>query len=247
MARLDFFFSTYFWEASSSVPVMKMLAQQAVDNIKYAVSEEVIKNISFESEFEEEIYDEFGNCIGTRMRDLYSCGSCVGYDPEVNSEYKSLITQLTRRSAYLTIFGIFEHRIIGCLKLMEELTGVHIKKRYTIEECHSFLKKEIGVAKIKDVDHLTVIRNIMAHSDGIAENYQKIINSKAKRTDSERRLVQALRRGKNAGYGISVTEYNNVIMDESFLDYAISEFERYFKQLEDAVRTYYENSKLQQD
>jgi len=87
----------------------------------------------------------------------------------------------------------------------------------------------------------------MAHSDGIAENYQGIINSKTKRTDSERRLVRALRRGQNADCGISVTEYNDVIMDEFFLDYAISEFERYFKQLEDAVRTYYENSKLQQE
>ncbi|MDU3074710.1 MAG: hypothetical protein E7B29_00005 [Mixta calida] len=58
---------------------------------------------------------------------------------------------------------------------------------------------------------------------------------------------RALRRGQNADCGISVTEYNDVIMDEFFLDYAISEFERYFKQLEDAVRTYYENSKLQQE
>jgi len=62
-------------------------------------------------------------------------GSCTGYDDEVFLEYKELITQLTRRSTYLTIFGIFEHRIIGCLKLMEKLTGVNIEKKHSIEEC----------------------------------------------------------------------------------------------------------------
>lgn len=241
MAKLDFFFSTYFWEASSSVPVMKMLAQQAVDNIKRAVSDEVISHISDLSEFEEDAYDEFGNCIGTVRRDLYSCGSCIGYDPEVVSEYKELITQLTRRSAYLTIFGIFENRITGCQKLIEELTGIDIYIKRNIENCHKLLTNEIGGA-VMDVDHLTVIRNIMAHSDGIAENYHELLAPNTKRTDYQKRLLRAFRRAKTADCGISVTMYNNVIMEEYFLDYAIGEFERYIKQLEVAVRAYYENS-----
>lgn len=239
MAKLNFLFSTFFWGASSSIPVMKMLAQQAEDNITRAVSEEVISKISDSGEFEDDAYDEFGHCTGTRIRDWYSCGSCIGHDLEVISEYKHLITQLTRRSAYLTMFGIFEHRIIECLQLMAELTGTAIEKKPSIEICHDLLTKEIGGAGITDVDHLTVIRNIMAHSDGIAEDYHGFSASNTKLKHSQKRLVRELRRAQKANCGISITMFNNVIMDENFLGYAISEFEQYIAKLETAVRTYH--------
>lgn len=246
MAKLKFFFSTYLWSASSSIPVMKMLAQQAADNISRAVSEEEISKISTSGVFEEDAYDEFGDCIGPRLRDWYSCGSCVGFDLEVVSEYKHLITQLTRRSAYLTIYGIFEHRMIECLKLMAELTGTEIKKKLSIELCHEFLTDEIGGTGVTNVDHLTVIRNIMAHNDGVAENYQGLLVSNTSLKHSQKRMVRELVRAEKANCGISVTLYNNVIMDESFMGYAIREFENYIQILDVSVRSYYDKAELKQ-
>ncbi|MNR67911.1 hypothetical protein D3C85_1921500 [compost metagenome] len=37
-----------------------------------------------------------------------------------------------------------------------------------IEKVHHILEKAIGVNDIPDVDHLTVIRNIITHNDGTA-------------------------------------------------------------------------------
>ncbi|EIQ0568175.1 hypothetical protein LUL08_000834 [Escherichia coli] len=242
MARLDFFFSVQLWGASSAIPVMRMLAEQAEHNVSRAVSDEMISSISDSGEFEEDDYDEDGRCTGTRLREWYSCGACVGYDDEVVSEYKFLITQLTRRSAYLTIFGIFENRMNACLMLMAELTGTVLKKRPSVELCHEYLTQKIGGAGIADVDHLTVIRNIMAHSDGIAEHYQEWLTSDVKLKDPQKRLIRALHRAQQPGAGISVTEYNNVNMDACFLNYAVDEFEHYTGKLEIAVRAYYEQS-----
>ncbi|WP_217997445.1 MULTISPECIES: hypothetical protein, partial [Pseudomonas] len=61
-------------------------------------------------------------------------------------EYKSLISDLTRRSAYLTIFGLFEHRISGCLDLMTSLSGYtsELKCKGPIEKAHTILTKGGG-------------------------------------------------------------------------------------------------------
>lgn len=241
MAKLPFFFSTALWSASASVPVMKMLADQAEENVARAVSNEMITRISSFGSYDEERYDDFGNCVGTWQRDFFTCGSCYGDDDdEVKAEYKHLITQLTRRSAYLTIFGIFEHRMMECQKLMANLTGSEIKK-LSIENCHKLLKK-IGGNGIADVNHFIVIRNVMAHSDGVAEKYSSLVKSQQFPNESTRRRVNSVTRALNADCGISISMSNNLIMDRCFLDNAIGEFEQYIGKLENAVRAFHEEN-----
>ncbi|WP_228298085.1 hypothetical protein [Klebsiella variicola] len=177
-----FFFSLRLQEAISSIPVMKMLVEQAEANISRAIIDADKPEAVESGEFPDEQHHEDGR-ITTFPSTYYSCGSCFGYDEdEVRSEYKHLIAQLTRRSVFLTIFGLFEHRMVDCLALMDDLSSKTTDKtRKTIEDCHKRLKRNFGGKSIKDVDHLAVIRNIMAHSDGVAEDYKTLSCKKTKK------------------------------------------------------------------
>ena len=244
MAKLPFFFSTALWSATSSLPVMRMLAEQAEDNIIRAVSEEVITRISSFGSYDEDLYDESGDCVGSQSHDVFSCGPCYSYhDDEATEEYKHLIAQLTRRSAYLTIFGIFEHRMMECQKLMAKLTGTENEK-LSIENCHDLLNK-IGVSGIADVNHFVAIRNVMAHSDGVAENYHSLVQSQQFPDKATRRRVNNVARALNSDCGISISMSNNLIMDRCFLEKAIGEFELYIGKLENVVRAFHEQNEGQ--
>lgn len=246
MARFPFFYSQVLWSATASISVMKMLAVQAEENVTRAVSEEVITRISSFGSYDEDRYDNSGNCIGAWQRDYFTCGSCYGHDEnEVEAEYKYLITQLTRRSAYLTIFGIFEHRIIDCLKIMAELTGKEVRKRPSVEDCHNLLTSEIGAKGIVDLNHLIAIRNVMAHSDGVAVNYDSLFERKDSLRGADRKFIDGVTRAVSGDCGISITMFNNLNMDGQFLDYAIGEFEQYAYKLEAAVHAYLDKLELQ--
>ncbi|EPC6178207.1 MULTISPECIES: hypothetical protein [Serratia] len=238
MAMLGFLFSCQLWEATSSIPVMKMLAEQAENNVERAVTEACKPGAIIEGVYDDYNEDEYGEPYYIE-RTYYSCGSCLGTDhDEVKLEYIHLISQLTRRSAFLTIFGLFEHHMNECLKLMLNLSGYTGKlKGGAIEKTHTMLTKVIGEKGIVDVDHLTIIRNIMAHSDGIASGYHESLVRKSKKTEAENRLLQAIRRVEIAG--ISVNDFDGVLMDDTFLMYAIGEIKRYVESLEAAVQTYH--------
>lgn len=153
---------------------MKMLAEQAEKNVLLAVKEADEPGAVTEEEFEDEVCDQYGESYPYTKK-YYSCGSSVGYDlDEVKLEHKFLIAQLTRRSAYLTMFGLFEHRISNCLAYMVELTNFEkekIKSMGAIEGAHEVLTKAIGAKGVSNVEHLKVIRNIMTHNDGVARDY----------------------------------------------------------------------------
>ncbi|WP_338628394.1 hypothetical protein [Yersinia intermedia] len=232
-----FLFSFQLWEATSSISVMKMLAEQTEKNVTLAVKEADEPGAITKGEYEDEAEDQFGEYFSFQ-RIYYTCGSCIGDDrEEVRSEYIRLITQLTRRSAFLTIFGLFEHRISECLQFMINLSDYKegISGKGVIEKTHTILKKVFEGKLILDVDHLTVIRNIMIHNDGVAKNYNKLLNLKSKKTHAEKRLLNAVRRTE----GITINDFDGVLMNSNFLMYAVGEFERYVKSLETVVKTYH--------
>lgn len=78
----------------------------------------------------------------------------------------------------------------------------------------------------------------MAHSDGVADNYKMLSCKQTKKTDSEKRLLRAIPRAIAENAGVSITIFNNVLMDERFLMYVVGEFERYVDELNTAVLTY---------
>lgn len=75
----------------------------------------------------------------------------------------------------------------------------------------------------------------MSHSDGIARNYNELITREGKRTPAEKRVLSAIRRAE----GISVNMFDGVLMDATFLKYAINEFERYVQEMEAAVQNFH--------
>ncbi|MGY3975986.1 hypothetical protein ACW5XX_03405 [Aeromonas mytilicola] len=240
MARLTFPIFIHLWETTSSVAIMKMLAEQAERNVERAIKEADLPEAVTEGRYWDEETNEYGEDF-TFERTYYSCGSCIGHDyDEVKSEYIHLITQLTRRSAFLTIFGLFEHRMSNCLNLMISLSEYTEEINLGIwEKTHFFLKKIIGGSDIADIDHLIVIRNIMAHNDGIATNYKEISTRKGKKTAPERRLLRAICRAENENSGISIGYFSDVLMNERFLMYTVGEIQRYVDSLEATVQTYY--------
>ncbi len=235
LAKLDFIFSVHMCALSESISVMRMLAEQAEKNVALALKEadDSIK----EHEHEEEAYGQYGEHY-VRRRTFYSCGSSIGYDhEEVLLTHKFMITQLTRRSAFLTMFGLFEHRISQCLEFMLELTGFEgeLKGMGQIEKAHVMLKKVIGGQGITDLDHLTVIRNVMAHSDGTAKGYREISTRNSRKSPSEKRVLSAIRKTE----GVSVNFIDDVLMDERFLEYAVGDFQRYVGEMQAAVQSYH--------
>ncbi|WP_313739301.1 hypothetical protein [Pseudomonas sp.] len=221
MAKLDFIFSVHMCALSESISVMRMLAEQAEKNVALAFKE--AEDLIKEHEHEEEAYDQYGESY-VRQRTFFSCGSSIGYDSdEVLSTYKFMITQLTRRSAFLTMFGLFEHR-------MGELKGMG-----PIEKAQAMLKKVIGGQGITDLDHLTVIRNVMAHSDGTAKGYSEISTRNGRKSPSEKRVLSAIRKTE----GVSVNFFDGVLMDERFLEHAVNDFQRYVGEMQAAVQRYH--------
>lgn len=242
MAILTFPIFFNLLEATSSVAIMKMLAEQAEKNVVRAIKEVDLTGAVTEGTYWDEVTNERGEDF-TFEQTYYSCGSCIGYDhDEVKSEYIHLIAQLTRRSAFLTIFGLFEHRMSECLKLMTHLckyTYESKKKLGVVEKTHYVLKNIIGGSDIADLDHLIVIRNIMTHNDGVATDYKEILVRKESKSDGEKRRVRAIRRAEDDKSGISVNYRNKVLMNDRFLMYTVGEIQRYVDSLEAAVQTYY--------
>lgn len=250
MTKLDFLIGFQLWEASSSISVMKMLAGQAEKNVVQAISEANLPGAVKHGTYDDEILDEYGE-VRLIVQDYYVCGSCVGNDyDEVKSEYIHLISQLTRRSAFLTIFGLFEHRMIECMKFMISLSGYtddskRMNRREKLEDCHTILKDVIGGKSIADVDHLIILRNIMAHNDGYASNHNEIAHRKDKKTDGEKRQLRAIHRAESENSGISVNDFNGVLMDGTFLMYTVGEINRYVESLEAAVQAYHKAKTLE--
>ncbi|UJR64210.1 hypothetical protein [Dickeya zeae] len=239
MVKLDFPFSVHLWEAKASVSIMQMLADQAENNVARAVNEADLSEFVSEGTFTDLRTTENGEEYEFE-RSWYSCGSCVGYDhDEVKNEYKHLIAQLTRRSAFLTIFGLFEHRMSGCLDFMLSVSGYTGKLNGgVVEKTHAVLTDAIGGRNILDVDHLTIIRNIMAHNNGVAKDYNRISTYDGKKTDSEKRHLRAIRRVEKEKAGIAVNLYGGVLMDGIFLKYVVDEIDRYIGNMEMACHAY---------
>lgn len=239
MAKLDFIFSVHMCAMSQSISIMRMLAEQAEKNVALAIKEANESGAVKAHEFEEEACDQYGESY-VRIRTCYTCGSSVAYDPEeALAMHQFLITQLTRRSAYLTIFGLFEHRMSQCLAFMIDLTrhDGEVKGKGPVEKAQYMLLNVVGGNEIKDLDHLTVLRNIMIHSDGVAEGYEEMSTRKTKKTPAEKRVLSAIRRAT----GVSVNMFDGVIMDQTFLTYAVDEFERYVREMEEAVQNYHKH------
>jgi len=248
MAKPDFLFCWPLWEAASSVDVMKMLAGQAEKNVAVAVKAIDIPGAVSEWEFEDECYQPDGS-VRPVLRSGYSFGSCHSEDlDELRTEYCHLITQLIRRSAFLTIYGLFEHRMRECLTLLREITGYQEKIGMgTIEELHYVLTKVVGASHIQDIDQITVIRNIMAHSNGVAIGFQEIQQRLEKKTPSERRLLRAINRIQKENGGVRVNDFSQVLMDEGFLMYTINDMQRYIECLDDVTRACYLQKKACSD
>lgn len=242
MANSGFNFSVKLFELTSSISIIKMLAEQAEKNVVLAVNAADEPGAVKEGEFDDEACDNNGNSYPC-PRTYYYCGSCIGYDyDDVKFEYKSLISALTRRSAFLTMFGLFEHRISGCIDEMISLSdfNVDLKHKGPIEKSHDILRNGLKARHIDNIDHLTVIRNIMIHNDGLATDYHKTVCKAEKKTEFEKRLLKAVKRTE----GVDVNPFNDLIVDKRFLTYAVNEFSRYAIELEKAIQSFHRQNPL---
>lgn len=79
MANLGFVFSVKLFELTSSISIMKMLAEQAEKNVLLAVTAADEPDAVKEGEFDAEAYDENGESYPCTQT-YYSCGSSIGYD-----------------------------------------------------------------------------------------------------------------------------------------------------------------------
>lgn len=180
-------------------------------------------------------YDEESEDGHPYKERIYSYNGISGHnEDDVRSEYSTLIAQLFRRSAYLTIFGLFEHHLEACCKQMISIARIGLTfedmENGTIEKTHEILASVITKGESKricNISHLLKIRNVMAHDNALLKQEKKSI------------IERALRRICNERGGVIVLKYNVVHLDDGFLAYVIDEFERYHSQMESAIQEYY--------
>lgn len=234
MARLNPFFMLTVYEAKSSIAIMKMLAEQAETNVAHAIKNmEISKGTHWT-----EVTNQYGEEVNGELV-YYECGSCIDDDyDEVKSKYVHLITQLTRRAAFLTMFGLFEHRMTQCQRLMEKLSDeVWEEHRFrTFESADKMLRDIPGGKDINKVDHLAAIRNVMAHNDGIAVRYKQDIDKSGSGAALKR--LRAIRKAVDNKMGVSLNDFNGVLLDSSFLMCAVGKFEQYIDGMGEAIRAY---------
>lgn len=170
------------------------------------------------------------------MVNLYSYKGLSGYDEsDVKEDYGLLIEQLSRRSTFLTLFGLFEYHLEACCRLMIAMsdysTPFDEMKNGTVDKAHRLLKHilaEEKKSKASNLEHLLIIRNLLAHNNGMILN------------DSRKSLVRALRRIENDKAGIS-NDTLSIRLNAPFLPYVVSEFRRYYEQMESAIQSFYLN------
>ena len=83
-----------------------------------------------------------------------------------------------------------------------------------------------------------MIRNIIDQSNRVADNYKMLSCKQTQKNDSQKQLLRAIHHAKAENAGISMTVFNNVLMDEKFLMYVSCEFERYVEELNIAILNY---------
>ena len=75
----------------------------------------------------------------------------------------------------------------------------------------------------------------MAHSNGTAKNYSEISTRNGKKSPSEKRVLSAIRKTE----GVLVNFFDDVLMDERFLEHAVGDFQRYVGEMQVAVQRYH--------
>lgn len=98
---------------------MMLLVEQTESVIAHTLSEIVCDSNVIVGQVCE--YAEDGSEM---MVDLYSYKGLSGYDEsDLKQEYSLLIEQLSRRSTFLTLFGLFEYHLEACGRLMTGMSG----------------------------------------------------------------------------------------------------------------------------
>lgn len=241
MARLGLFYMQPLWDASMSTSEMRTLAEHTETSI-CTLLREINQEGAIQYDHQLIEYDE-ENISSYDF--FYYNGVSGDSESEVKIEYERLISQLYRRSAFLTIFGTFEYHLDKCLKKMLDISR-SVEVRSNLNKgipfrAHIILTTVIAAGTstvIENIDHLRVIRNFIAHNNGFINGYSNLLNSDT-RTAKEESVVLSIRKGIEAQV-LSMDCFDEIFLNDSFLTYTVTEINRYIKQMSDAVEDYHQ-------
>lgn len=215
-------------DAIISITMMKILADEIEGMIKVGVDKirkpGEVRYTEISIPIDEDI---------TITEDVYSYKGIFSRDKEETiNEYIYKVTQLGRRSAFLTIYGMFEYHLEECCKEIITISKFPLEyndlKGGSLEKTNLVLSKIILAKPISNnakIEHLKSIRNTMAHN-----------NAKVRPSDGAQK--KALRAMEKIHCGLSVNEHGDINLDIKFLNHAISEFEIYYQEIDNALIVY---------
>lgn len=232
-----------FWDARMSVGEMRTLAEHTESSICTLLGEINQKDaIQYEHQLIE--YDE-ENISSYNF--FYYDGISGDSESEVKIKYEHLISQLYRRSAFLTIFGTFEYHLDKCLKRMLDISRSSEMKSNINKgipfRAHIILTTVIAAGAstvIENINHLRVIRNFIAHNNGFINGYSDLLNSDI-RTEKEGGVVLSIGKGIEAQV-LNMDCFDEIFLNDSFLSYTVTELNRYIQQMSDAVEDYHQRN-----
>lgn len=218
--------------------------------MKYSIV--VMKNLASETEcMINKTIDDYQSSCGPKMHvveldhgvseEYYSYKEYYNRNFEdIDEMYMYTLPYLMRRSAFLTIYGMFEYNISKyCTTLIESIKfplKLSDLARGTIEKSDVFLTKIIGMKKINNRDNdnlksITQIRHLFTHMDGVVSPEDKKIKS----------AIEKL--SKITDKNIISTENNSVSLGDNFLLFSISVIEKYFNEIERSVYYYMKSNR----
>lgn len=146
---------------------------------------------------------------------------------------------LHRRSAFLTLVGIFEHELDKlcehCKEQFKLNESLYDLGGFGLERSTEYLKQHVDIATHKntrswcDIKKIQKLRNAFAHQDG-------------KTFDENGDIAQIIQHVKESKF-LSTDEGNEVIIQEGYLEYVRETYYRYFELLNNSLQDKLENAK----
>lgn len=218
---------------SSVMLIMEDLAEQADKNISELVRKAELPGAIEITKWEDVEEDEYGKAHHVPCL-YYSYGPCSSSSSaeEVILEYKNLISNIYRRTAFLSIYSFFEHILNRLYEELVDITGYKSTGRLGVFDkinCALNLKKiYINQFHVKE---LSFIRNSLAHNDGDLKKVVRAIERSEKPSHQELASYEAVKSLSSKCMGVSLSTTHRIYLKDNFLECSIKEISCYFKEL----------------
>jgi hypothetical protein len=170
--------------------------------------------------------------IGIAAREIVIVGGFDSDSYNLESIWKDTFPSLVRRSAFITVYGYFEHELTRLCYIFKNEKEFRLSptdlKDDGIERAVNYLWKvanlnvQKGTAIWESLSHIRSVRNAVVHRDGgIRDQQRQVLPELSK-------AITCLKHIRSNGF--------EVILEKGFVEQVVDIFTRYFKLIDDSIQ-----------